>query len=136
MSGCVSGPAIYRHAFVGEAVFAYQGESPCKLTTDGLRSCIGFGGYDQDLKIGFLAYFYIGKHAEIFFANFEDILKSMAPQAEKFSFFCKRTGGLSFATQSKSIVEIIRAFVKSTWFKKHLLKKICLKKFMRQYCSS
>ena len=98
----------FHQAFMGEAVFGASDDDKPVLATDGLRTCIGFAGWDPEEKIGFLAHFAGPKQVDGFYSEGVKRLLALSKKTNRV-FECALIGGYERAAYSREIVEKIKA---------------------------
>lgn len=99
-------PSYFR-IFMGEAIIHSEGTSELILATNGLRSCIGFSGWEPTKKIGFLVHFAHSKQVADFYTRGISILSDKT--CGIFSIFhCVVKGGSEKYPASGEIFDAIK----------------------------
>ena len=100
--------SLYNRIFMSEAGFCFHNDPHPILSTDGLRSCIGFAGWEPNKKIGFLVHFFTPEQVVDFQNRGIQILSEMT-EMDSSTFDCVTVGGCLKTSYSLKIVEAIRA---------------------------
>lgn len=107
MSVKIRSDVSYHRIFMGEVVIHSQKDHHVVLATDGLRSCIGFGGWEPEQKVGFLVHFGGPMQVHDFYSRGIKILSEKCLKQASV-FHCAIKGGCEKTSASKEIVEAIR----------------------------
>ncbi len=105
--------SLYNRAFIGECTIGSSRDDRPVLATDGLNSCIGFSGWNEETTIAFMVHFYGPKQVDDFFKNGVSLL-AKATGSTKSRFKCVLKGGCIKTSSSREIVERIKAMCKDS----------------------
>lgn len=103
----------YKPVFMGEAVFGSAKDPSPVLATEGLRSCIGFAGWDSVQKIGFLVHFGGPSQVTDFYQRGFKILAELS-KGGCCTFSCVLKGGSQKTYTSGEIIAEIKKGLRSS----------------------